>query len=164
MEENENKTNTETQEESLDSLKQELAKARRLLDKANGEAKTYKDQLRAKQTESEQAEAERVERQKAMEEELATLRKANIVANYKSSLLGLGFDETLSNDTANAIAEGNTEKIFANLKAQQDKRDAILRAEILANGKNNPPSGSGNTPSKDELNELSDEEYYKLKG
>lgn len=163
---NTNTNNTETNEtETLESLKQLIAKQSRLLDKANSEAKTYKEQLRAKQTADEQAEAERAEKQKALEEELATLRKANVIGGYKSSLMGLGFDDALATETASAIADGDMVKIFANLKTQQDKREAILRAEMLANGKNNPPSGSGNTPSKDELDEMSDEEYYKhMKG
>ena len=65
----------------------EVEKLKRLLSKANSEAASYKDQLRAKQTEAERAEAERAEQEQAMREELETLRKEKRVSDYTADAL-----------------------------------------------------------------------------
>ena len=74
--------NTENTVEQTETVKTEPAKAekpdnaeveklKRLLSKANSEAASYKEQLRAKQTADEREKAERAEQEQAMREELS---------------------------------------------------------------------------------------------
>ena len=67
----------------------EVRKLKTALSNANSEAKKWKDELRAKQTEAERAEAERKEHEAAVEDELRTLRRDKSVSGYVAQYLAL---------------------------------------------------------------------------
>ena len=75
----------ETPKEPAKPDNTELTKLKAALSKANSEAAEYRRLLREKQTEQERIEADRLEQEKAMREELETLRKS--VTEYKAGFL-----------------------------------------------------------------------------
>ena len=123
----------------------EVEKLKRLLSKANSEAASYKEQLRAKQTETERAAAERAEQDKAMREELETLRKEKRVSDYTGKCLALNMDADLAAQTANALADGNMESVFDCLKAFVDATTTRLNNEAL---NRQPGLSAGIPPTK----------------
>ena len=142
--------NTEQPEQKAEEQKPEAAKKpdpeveklKRLLSKANSEANSYKEQLRAKQTEAERAEAEREESDKAMREELETLRKEKRIGEHTNQALALGFDADLASKTANAMVDGDMNAVFDCLKAFVDATKTRLENEAL----NRQPGLSAGTP------------------
>lgn len=119
-------------------------------DKVSSELAAAKKQLRAKMTEDEQKEADRVAAQEAMQEELETLRKEKKLSTYKASYLAQGYDEALAEATATAMVEGDMELVFVNMKKHSEAMEKNLRAKIL---KETPVPPPGDDPEgKDKKN------------
>ena len=115
-----------------------------LLEKANSEAAKYKKELNAKMTAVEQEEAERRAAQEKMEAELAELKRDKAISEHRARLLGLGYEETLAADTAQAFADGNLDVVFANQKKHQQAQEKELRAQILGETPKPPAGNIGN--------------------
>lgn len=113
-----------------------------LLDKATSEAAGYKKQLREKLSEEEKAKEERDEQFKQMSEELETLRTEKAIETAAKRWMSLGYDEKLATETANAMVNGDTEKVFANHAKFIATKEKALRAELLKDTPA-PPSGEG---------------------
>lgn len=113
-------------------------------DKTASELAEVKRKLKEKLTEDERKEAERQEAEAALKSELEALRKEKAISESKAKFLGLGYDEVLATETAQALVEGNMEKVFAN---QQIFIENVKKAERAANlaDEPNPPAGSGGT-------------------
>lgn len=122
---------TETKTEPTpDERDKELEKYKRLLDKANSEAADYKRKWRAMQTEEEAAEQERAEHQKAMEAELAELKKQRVIDGYRVEFMKVGFDEPTATLQAKALADGDTSTMFSHLVTLTDtiSKSAVAKA------------------------------------
>lgn len=117
--------------EMEDNSASELERYKNAVTKANAEAADYKKQLRAKQTEQEQAEADRKKEWDDITAELNQLRKEKTVSNYKAEYLKLGYDEKMADDTAMALAEGKTDVVFANQKAFLESQKKAMEAAAL---------------------------------
>lgn len=120
----------------------EVEKLKRLLSKANSEANSYKEQLRAKQSEAERAEADRLEQEKALRDELESLRREKAVSEYTRSAMEVGFDADTAAQAANAMANGDMSAVFDALKAFVEATKTRLQNEAL----NRHPGLSTGTP------------------
>ena len=82
------------------------------------------------------------------EEELTTLRKRveemekeKLISGHKARFLALGYDETLADETAKAMANGETDKGFANQKKFLETHDKAYKAQLMGQT-STPPAGS----------------------
>lgn len=82
------------------------------------------------------------------EEELTTLRKRveemekeKLISGHKARFLALGYDETLADETAKAMANGETDKVFANQKKFLETHDKAYKAQLMGQT-STPPAGS----------------------
>lgn len=135
----------------LESVKAELGKAKNVISRTNSEAAEYKRQLREKLTESEKAEADRLESERKREEELAALRaeadaykRERTTAQYSKSLLGAGFDAETADLIANALPDGVNADFFGQLKAFNDKQK---QESVLDNYRKQPSLSVGTPPN-----------------
>ena len=135
----------------------EVEKLKAALNKACADAAEWKRQLREKQTEAEREAAERAETDKAMREELETLRKEKAVSEYTNKCLALDFDADLAATTANAIADGNMDAMFDCLKQFVEGAKAKMANAAL----NRQPSLSAGVPPT--TNTTQDTEYEKMR-
>jgi phosphoribosylformylglycinamidine (FGAM) synthase-like enzyme len=117
-------------------------------DKTASELAEAKRQLKAKQTEEERKEAERLEAEAAMKAELEALRREKTISDSKAKFLGLGYDEKLATETAKALADGDMEKVFANQQIHIENVKKAERAAALA-GDQKPPAGKNDPPKGD---------------
>lgn len=120
-----------------------------MFDRVASELASAKKQLKNKMSDDEQKEAERQAAQTAMEEELKNLRKEKTISSHKASYLALGWDEKLAMETAEAMADGEFEKVFANMGKAKAALEKAFKAEALANMKQ-PPAGG---PPDEDLEE-----------
>ena len=120
----------------------EVEKLKAALSKANSEAASWKKQFREKQSEAERAEAERAEADQAMRDELETLRKEKRISDYRGKCLALKMEPQLAEQTANALADGNTDSLFDCLTAFVEATTTRLNNEAL----NRQPALSTGTP------------------
>lgn len=90
------------------------------------------------------------------EQELAELRREKAKSVYKAKLLADGYDETLADASADALADGDTDTFFANQKKFIAARDKALKEELMR-GTPRPGAGDGTTyNSKDEIMKITD--------
>lgn len=120
----------------------ELEKQKNALSKANSEAAEWKRKHNALLTEEERKKQEGAEALSKMQQELDELRKDKAVADYRSRFIAQGYDETLADETARAMYDGNTEKVFANQQKFLDGYTKKLKADALKNTPR-PAAGSG---------------------
>ena len=131
-----------------------------VFDKTATEAADYKKQLRAKQSDEEAKAAKEAEEKAALMARLEELEREKTVGTYTTSYLALGYDEKTAKATAEALAKGDMETVFANHKTHNETREKALRAELL---KQTPPPASG-TPDKgmtlEKFRQMSPQERY----
>ena len=139
----------------------ELERYKNAVSKANSEAADWKKKHNALLTADDKEKQERDEELANLRNEVKELREERAVTSYKAKFLSLGYDESLAEDTAKALAEGDMDKVFANQKKHNDTREKTIKAELLKNTPT-PPAGEGSdTMTKDKLLKLSPSDRYK---
>ena len=109
-------------------------------DKASSEAASFKKQLREKQSDEEAKAAKEAEERATLIARLEELEREKAVSGYVTSYLGMGYDEKTARSSAEALAKGDMETVFANQKTHNENREKALRAELL---KETPPPAGG---------------------
>ena len=104
----------------------ELEKQKNALSKANSEAAEWKRKHNALLSEEEQ--------------ELADLRKGKTVSEYKAKFVAQGYDEALAEETAKALADGDSAKVFANQSKFLEEYAKKVKADAI---KKTPKPGAG---------------------
>lgn len=122
-----------------------------LLDKAASEAAKFKKELAAKQTDEEKAKEE----QERIANRLTELEKEKTIADHKARLLGLGFNEELAANTAEALADGDMDTVFANQKKHQEAQEKALKTKLLDDTPK-PPAPDVDKPKKTDGEKLAE--------
>lgn len=135
--------------------------AKSVFDKKASEAAELNKQLKSRMTEDEAKAAKDAEEREKLIARLEELEREKTVGSYTNAYLALGYDDKTAKATAEALAKGDMETVFANHKTHNETREKALRAELL---KQTPPPASG-TPdggmTLDKLRKMSDQERYK---
>ena len=131
--------------------------------KANSEAAELKRQLKARMTEDEQKEAERVAHEAERDALLESLKRDKAVSERKAKYLAFGYDEKLAAETAKAFADGNMDIVDKNHALHIENVRKAERASSLA-GDPKPPAGSGGGAkiTKEQFNEMGYSERLKV--
>ena len=117
-------------------------------DKTASEAAKYKKQLKEQMSADDQKAQEHEELVEQMKQELDELRKEKTVSQYKAQYLAQGYDEKLAEDTAQALASGDMDKVFANSQKFLEGYQKTVKAQQLLGDGKKPESGTG-TPKTD---------------
>ena len=115
-----------------------------VFDRTASELAEAKKQLKAKMTEDEQKEAERIAKEAEKDAKLAQLEKEVSLTKNRAKFLGLGFDDKLAEETALAMSEGNFDKVFENQAKHIENVKKAERASALA-GDPKPEAGKQTT-------------------
>ena len=122
-------------------------KWKRERDKLTSENANLKRQLRSRMSEEEAREADRKAEMEARDAELEALRRDKTLSNYRASFIGRGFDESMAQKAAEALADGDAETLF-DIMAQRDLSwEKNMRAKILAE----TPKPPASDPNSDEV-------------
>ena len=114
-------------------------------DKTASELAAAKKELKAKLSEDEQKEQERLEESERMKAELESLRKEKTVSLHKSSFLSLGYGEELASKAAVALESGDTDSVFKYIGEQNKILEAKYKADSLDK---TPKPGAGEPEGK----------------
>lgn len=115
---------------------------KKLLDKANSEAASYKKQLRETMSEVERKAAEEADARTALEARLKELETEKMLSDYRAEFSAIGYDEKNATVMAKAMVEGDMKTVFGLQKAFIENQKAAIKAELLA-GTNKPETGTG---------------------
>ena len=120
----------------------EIDRLKAALTKSNSEAAEYKKQLREKMSAEELKAKEDAEKIEELIKERDALLREKTVAGHKANYLALGYDEKLAIETAEALANGELDKVFANQKKHSETVEKKIRADVLK-GTPKPEGGTG---------------------
>lgn len=137
-----------------------------VFDKTASELALVKKQLREKMTADEQKEKDEAEKREKLETDYNALLKKVTVSDNKAKLLGLGYDESLAGETAEAMANGELDKVFANQKKHLDSLEKKIRADVLKDtpkpGKDTVPGGGGEALTKEQFDAMGYSDRLKM--
>ena len=140
----------------------EIERLKNALSKSNSEAAEYKKQLREKMTAEEAKAKEDTEKFEDLQNKYDALLKESTITKNKARLLGLGYDDALATEVAEAMANGDTEKVFAAQKKHLDSVEKKIREDVLKETPK-PTGGTGkSTLTKEQFSKMSTEERYKF--
>ena len=138
----------------------EIEKLKAALSKSNSEAADYKRQLKEKMSAEELKAKEDAEKWEEMEKNYNALVKEKAISTHKAKLLELGYEASLADETAEAIVNGEHDKVFANQKKHLENVEKKIKSEIL---KGTPKPGGGNSSdemTKEKLRGMTAQERY----
>lgn len=129
--------------------------AKSVFDKASSDLAKAKKDLQGKMSEDELKAAKQAEKDaegKAAMDDLQSkydeLLKRFTVETYKTNYISLGYDSKLAQETAEAMASGDMEKVFANQKKHGDAQAAKIREDLMK-GDPRPAGGGGDKKEAD---------------
>lgn len=125
-----------------------------LFDKKASEAAELSKKLKAKMTDDEQAAAARDEAQHALEklleeakEQIDSLTREKTIGKLTADYLAQGYEKDLAAKAAEALADGNTDKVMEYASQHMLAAEKALRAELLK-GTPTPPGADGSSMSE----------------
>ena len=155
-------------ESALESIKlpednsSEIERLKNALSKSNSEAADYKRQLKDKMSKEEIKEKEDADKWAEMEEKYNALLKKDAISTNKAKLLALGYEEKLADDTAEAMFNGEYDKVFANQKKHLETVEKKIRSDILKDTPK-PDGGKGEkTITKEDFAKMTYSERVKV--
>lgn len=131
-----------------------------VFDKTASELAALKKQLKEKMSDDEIAKQREKEEREELQSKYEKLLRETEVAKNKAKLVALGYDETLADETAEAMAEGDLEKVFVNQKKHLDTFEKKVRAEALKDTPKPTPDGDTKTMTLEKLRKMSHAERY----
>nr|DAV16902.1 MAG TPA: hypothetical protein [Caudoviricetes sp.] len=115
--------------------------AKKTFDEKASEAAELSKKLKGKMSEDEAAKAQAEADRKELEGKYQELLKRSTVADHTARFLALGYEEKLARETAEALYDGNMEKVFENQQKANEAAEKELRAELVK--KDPKPAGAG---------------------
>ena len=131
-------------------------------DKTASELAAKKKELRDKLTDDEAAKQKEKEERDELEEKYNKLLRESAVSKNKAKLVALGYEESLADETAEAMADGNLEKVFANQKKHLTSFEKRIRAEALKDTPKPTPDGDSKTMTLKKLREMNPADRLKF--
>lgn len=135
---------------------------KKLFDKTASELAEKKKELRDKLSEDEAAKLKEKEERDELEEKYNKLLHESAVSKNKAKLVALGYEESLADETAEAMADGNLEKVFANQKKHLTSFEKRIRAEALKDTPKPTPDGDPKTMTLKKLREMNPADRHKF--
>ena len=133
----------------------ELERLKNALSKSNSEAADYKKQLRDKMSAEEQKAKDDADKWNELQTKYDALLKESNISKNKARLLGLGYDDALATEVAEAMAEGDNERVFAAQKKHLDSVEKKIREDVLKDTPK-PTGGSGKGKSVEDIMNMGD--------
>lgn len=127
----------------------EVNRLKAALSKANSEAADYKKQLRTKQTDDEAAAAAQKEEHDRLLQENADLKRSMALSERKAKLLAMGYDESLADETAAAMVDGDMDKVMANQSKYLEVQKKNIQADAMRKTPRPAAGDDGNGGSMD---------------
>ena len=138
----------------------EIDRLKTALSKSNSEAADFKKQLREKMSAEEVKAKEDADKIEELIKERDALLREKTVASHKAKYLSLGYEEGLASATAEAMVNGEIDKVFANQKKHLEAVEKKIRADVLK-GTPKPEGGnSSETMTKEKFLKLTTAEQY----
>ena len=122
--------------------------AKSQFDKTASELAETKRTLKSKMSEDEVAKAETEKAHRETQEKYEALLKENTIAKYKTKYMAQGYDEKLAEETAAALYNAETDKVFENGEKFRIAFEQKTKSDALKNTPKPGGAGSGSGEEK----------------
>ena len=129
-------------------LNEEIEKQKNAITKANGEAADWKRKHHDLLDEDARKKSEDDEYVKGLETRLAELEANEKKANLKAEFTAMGYSAELAAEAAEAVATGDSAKMFATQKKFIEEHDKAYKSTLM-NGTPAPVGGQGSSSAVD---------------
>ena len=133
-----------------------------VFDKKASEAASLSKQLKAHMTDEEKAKAESEARQKDLEEKYNALLTRTQIADNKASLIAIGYDEKLAEETAKAMVEGDIATVIKNQQVVIAAAEKKAKGEAMLNTPNPKNEVNKTSITKEQFENMSYAEMAEL--
>lgn len=121
--------------------------------KASSEAAEYKRKLKEIQDKSSEGQSETEKQLADMQSKLEAMQHEKTVSDYTAQFIAQGYDKELASDTADAMAKGDMARVFANNAKFLESHDKAIKADLAQHSiqpptGNKQPDGTGMTKKK----------------
>ena len=140
----------------------EIERLRAALTKSNSENAEWKKKHRDALSEEERKAQETADLIKKLQEENATLTRESNVSKHKAKFLGMGYEEALAGDAAEAMADGDMEKLFSYQLAHQEALKKQIRADVLKSTPKPVPNTDNGPVTREQIAKMSMDERIKF--
>lgn len=139
-------------------LSGEVERYKNAVSKASADAADWKRKYNEKLTDEERKQQEAGQK----DELIAQLQRRIAISDNTAKYLALGYDAALAAQTAEAMADGNLEVVFANQQKHLQAYEAKVKAELVK-GTPKPTGGGGiKTVTREDVRKMSPEERLKF--
>lgn len=114
----------------------EIARYKELISKANSEASKYRKLMNERPSNDDLA---------TLKSEVETLRRDKTIADYTAQFIALGYTKELATDTAQRMADGDINAVFASQKVVNE----AMQAELAKQKALSQPTPASGTPIPD---------------
>lgn len=121
----------------------ELERYKNAVSKANSEAASWKKKYQTQLSDDERSKQEREDELTTLRSKVEEMEKEKLVTGHTARFLALGYEEALAKETAQALANGETDKVFANQKKFLETHDKAYKASLMKETPTPPPGQSG---------------------
>ena len=136
--------------------------SKEMFDKTASELANSKKQLREKMSADEIKAKEDSDKMEELQSKYDALLRESEISKNKARLLTLGYEDKLATETAEAIVNGDTDKVFTNQKKHLDSVEKRIREEVLTSTPR-PTGGNGSeTMTLEKFKKMSIEEQFKF--
>lgn len=126
-----------------------------VFDKTASELASKKRELNEKLTADEKKEQADKEAREKLQADYDRLLRESEVSKYKAKFLGMGYEEKLAEETAIAMVDGDSEKVFSNQKKHIESVEKRIRAEVLKDTPKPAPDGDSKVITKEIYRKMS---------
>jgi anti-sigma factor RsiW len=138
----------------------EVERLKAALSKSNSENAEWKKKHREAMSEEERKAQETADLIKQLQEENATLTRDSNISKHKARFLGMGYEESLANDAAVAMTDGDMEKVFSYQQKHQEALEKKIRADALKSTPKPVPDKGDGAMTLEKLRKMSEVDRY----
>ena len=138
-----------------EDLTGEVERLKTALSKSNSENAEWKKKHREALTEDERKTQETADLVKRLQEENATLTRERNISNYKAKFLNMDYDESMANDAAEAMVDGDMEKLFSYQQKHKEALEKKIRADVLKGTPKPVPDKKDGTVTREQVSKMS---------
>ena len=129
----------------------EIERLKTALSKSNTENAEWKKKHREALSEEERKAQEMADLVKQLTEQNEKLTRESNVSKHKAKFLGMGYDDALASDAAEAMADGDMEKLFSYQLKHQEAFEKKIRADALKSTPKPVPDKADGVVTRDQI-------------
>lgn len=146
----------EFDDSEIEKLRQEAQKSKDLITKYTGEISALKKEKNSALTEEQRKAQEREEALAELQAKYDEMMKKSTFSTYVAKYTELGYDKALAEETAQALIDGDMEKVFANSEKYKDSLEKKFKADAMKGTSKPYDKGRAEYTSKEDIMKIQD--------